>query len=861
MALFEGEPLVEIEVGGRVMKVPASVAGQLAIPTPSVGTPEFGLGGVVGQPNPPKPPPPPPQKVGTGAVPIIAPIGELPPANQDPVSVTGAPEVVADPNATSPSRGDYAAGVGSAPQLAKDMKARSAANAKAAASAPKPPTATQQLQQDGYGGAYSEQERANKEQRAALLNTADAEALGQDAAAEVLGDRNKAIDKLFADRETQAKTDLDAIQKRIVSYDAATKKYADAKVDRSVDHPIMAAVGVLMAGLGMAMMGKGAEENPAIKALHTAIDRKVAGQMADIEKSGKALGFQKEAIENMRGQAKDQLAFKNLLISGETERAARYMEEIAAKTNSDVIRSRALEGAAGLRARAADLKMAAVDKQTESDHKERDRAEREASNKRSVAAQNYATHTGYKMHKERLAFDKEKLDGDLAKAMMEADKAGDKAKAELFGKAAKENNERGLGTKNGDYALQPEGKKVMEEAEKLEKQAAEVAKKNPQAAQTMMVKAREMRAAVLADERNGVFRMPSGDAKMKFVEKVASVQKVNDLVGDIKRLYNTAGGGKAIKGRSDIQQVISSKYVALLMAEKNIDQLGVLSKTDVGLMTRKLGEDPTKWDASQAMAYVTDKIIGDDYEGFMKVLDGRVADTKKDIGKQLKTAGYRGSVTDFFDDEEKTPANSPATKDFQDIYADKTTEESQAGARRDAYREADQGKLFSSSSPVQNVKDTGAAVRSFVQKGMFGGTDQDVIDANSDGAVSKDASAAIDRLIARAKGNDESAAKARELLLQGANDTDKPAHAGAIRVKLMQQAPQLFKQTKAGQEENKTAPIPMLQAMNVPIESLASRATISQESFDELSKIAASGDAYAQKLLKGVTDYRARRGK
>lgn len=855
MALFEGEELIDVDVGGRLMRLPASVAAQLSLPPPptqSVGINEQTIGGAIGNPTLP-PPPPPPKKIGPipgSEMETRAESTAQAPLPQDmPNSVLG-PEspVNPDPNATSPSGGDYIAGSG--PAVAKDMKARASEKASA------PPSQKADPLAGGYGGAYEDQLRANRMQQETAINTADAQARGQEAAAGVLGDRNREIDKLFADREKQAQADLADIQKRVASYDAAAKKYADTKVDRKVDHPVMAAVGILMSAIGMGMMGKGDQENPAVKALYQAIDRKVAGQMADLEQKGKVLGFQKEAIENMRVQAKDQLAFKNLMIAGESERAARYMEELAAKTQSDVIRAQALEGAAGLRARAADLKMAAVDKQTDSNHKERDRSQRDMENKRNVGL-------GYANLKEnRRQFDdtlkdkKEERDKQLAVAMMEADKAGDKVRAELFGKAAQENNEKGLGDKNGDYLLQPEGKKIFAEADKLEKKADEVAKKNPAAADTMRLKARQMRTEVLTDSANGVFRLPSGEAKMKFVEKISSMQKVNDLVKDIKDLYATEG--KSFHKTTAGQQVISSKYVALLMAEKNIDQLGVLSKTDVALMVQKLGADPTKWDASQAASFLTDEIIGKDPDGFIKVLDGRVGDVKKDMSKQLRTAGFRGNPTELFDDSDNLPTETEAGKEYKNIYKDKSVNDQNTGASRDAYREADQGKLYSTSSVKQNVKDTGAVLKQFVQRGVFGGDDQNAIDNQSEfpgSALTKDAAASADRLIALAKTGNEDAKK---LLLQGANNKNKPDHAGAIQHRLREQLPDLYNQTEAGKQ--RVPELPMIGGQVVPIENLASAATIDDASFKQLSRLAAK-DAYAQKLLKGVIDYKTKQGR
>ena len=802
MALYEGEEMVTVEAGGRSMQVPASVAAQLGL-------------------NPVSVPPPAPSMIGPGQAPQnetrAESVGQAIPAvtPATPMPANWLPTEAIDrgiAQAADPSLGA---------RIDAMVPPETVSNEPAHAAQPKPAPAPSGKQAGppkpgapalgGYAEGWAAQEKANADQEAALNETADAESIGQLALAGAMAERNKRVDKLFDERAQQAQANLDAITKRNADYDAAIQKYSNTKIDREIDHPVLAGVSVALAGLGMALMGKGAEENPALKTLYQAIDRKVAGQMQDLEKTGKVLGYQKEAIERMRGMASDQLAYKNLLIAGETDRAARQMEEIGARSNSEVLRARAKEGAMVLRARAADFKMAAIDKQNDADQKVADRKQRDVENKRSVGVQYYGIKENARQFNEKLKFDKEKLDYDLAAEVAKANASGNKARAELLGKAAKENSERAIGDKNGNYILQPEGKKLFEQAKKFEDDAVKLEKTNPAAAQQLRDKAQQIRVDVLADEQNGVWRASSGDAKAKTIEKLSSVQKVTDLATDIKNLY--AVHGKAFLSTNAGQQAIASKYVALLMAQKNIDQLGVLSKTDVNLMVGELGADPSKWDASQALAYITDNVVGKDPDGFIKVLDERVADVKKGAAKAMSLAGYRGSMNDLWEDTEKLATDGPAAQSYRALAGDKNIDQRLEGA---------------SSNPVKE----GA------QKVIFGHTERDAINSKGefDGSFfTKDQAAAADDLIARAKKRDPEAVK----LL---NEAQRHPEFGAAITGRMQ---------RAGMLEEKAASLD-------PIPVLAQKATVDRASFDQLSKIAAQGDEMAKAYLKGVIDFKAR---
>lgn len=835
MALFQGEEMVTIDVGGRTQSVPASVAMSLGL-TPVNNTP------------PPMPQAPMPQTIGPGQAPQnetrAEAVGQHIPAQSPGMPVNWSPLGAIDKGVAQAADPSLGARIDALAPAEQGLEHEGAG-----ARAPKPaapqgagrkvgPREAGAPALGGYGEGWQTIDKANQDQQVALQQTADTQAVGELAMAGALQTRNQKIDKLFDERAQTAAANLMKLEKRNADYDASVKKYADAKIDRDVDHPVLAGVSAVLGAIGMAMMGKGAEENPAIKALYTAIDRKVAGQMQDLEKKGKVLGYQKDSIERMRSMAQDDLAFKNLLISGETERAARQMEEIGARTNSEVIRAKAKEGAMGLRARAADLKMAAIDKQNDADQKLADRKQRDTENKRSVGAQNYATATSYKMHKEKLEFDKEKNDNDMAKAILAADKAGDKERAKHLQDQAKENNQRGVGDANGNYLLQPEGKKLFEQAKKFEDDAAKLEAKNPAAAAQMRAKAAQIRQDVLADEEKGVWRMGDPNATSKMAGTIAETSAAVKLMQEIKQL--SVGKDKSWFSTDQGQAAIQSKATALAMRLKNAWGLGVLSKQDTALITQGTGGDPTRMDEAQLAHALTAGLVGNDPENFVTRLDALTSDLKGGILKTARRNKYRGDAKDFFDEEETAAKDGPAAASYRALTGGKTIDQQIDGAGRDAYRDAEQGKSFNNDNGlVENTKDTGRAMKGVVQKAFFGGTEQDRINRSGEfegSFFSKDQAAAADDLIARAKAKDPEAVK---LLNEAMKD---PEVGGAIRGRM----------ERGGMLEEKAASLDS-------VDVLARKATVDKGSFDMLSRLAAQGDQTAQAYLQGVIEFKSRR--
>ncbi|MGN6107229.1 MAG: hypothetical protein ACTHU0_19130 [Kofleriaceae bacterium] len=505
------------------------------------------------------------------------------------------------------------------------------------------PTTAGDLRKVGFGGVYDQTREAIEAGAAAGHALADKEAEQQAAFGEAYAKRNEQVDRLFAKREAETRADHDALVKRSADYESAARKWADTKVDRSADHPILAAISVALGGVGAALEGRGGAENPALRALYTAIDRKVAGQMADLERGKVGLGMQKEQIALLREQASDRLAMTNLAIAGESERAARRIEEIAAKSNSEIVRARGAETAAQLRARGAEALGQAVERQTSADQAEKTRQQQALQHRQSIGVQYAQLNQRKAEFGEEMKYKREKDASDRQAALAAAQaKAGGKG-SEYYQKMIGENESRGIGNVlTGERLMQPEGLKLMDAAKGHEANAqafAEQAKAEQDPVKRQQLEQSAQAEAQQASELRGraeiehTFRGRTPDQAAKLSDMVSGAQSAVSLIDDIKRMRREYGPSWIASNEG--QAAMQSKSTELLMQLKNAWQLGVLSGPDVELINKATGGDPTKLTIGDITSMFGTK-------GPESRLDALSDGIEKQTRNKLRTEGYRG---------------------------------------------------------------------------------------------------------------------------------------------------------------------------------------------------------------------------
>lgn len=858
MALFQGEELVDVTTpDGRSLKLPRSVASALQ----GVTQQNLGQG-----PTPPITTP-----LAAPVIPVSLPTTETAPQQSEagvfsgsmtPVDVTQPPPAL--PGGVVQSSPDYK------PQLPDAYKKAQATAGKGPApvkpvKAPAPVSPTDKLRQTGIGGALEQQTSALSDQSTAAVDAANIAAAGQVLIADEQAKRNAEIDKLFVKRQQDAEADMRAVEQKTAEFNKLRTKIGSTKIDRTADHPILGAIGMILAGLGTAM--KKESVNPAIDLFWKSIDRKVAGQMNDLEQKGKVLGFQREEISMLRESASNRLAMNNLMVAGEAEKAARHIEEMVSRTNSDTLKANGAATAAEIRARAADLTMTAVQAQMGHD-------QREKFQKQEMGYKFSALNENKRQHNDEMQFKREQLYADTMKALAAEQAKGGADAAKAYVEQRNKVESRGIkNISTNEVLLTIKGKAMMSEADKLEAQAEALVSKgvldpNAQARVQMM----QDKAAILRDNARVneavIGRDPSQAGKLG--EKYAAAQTVTDLATDIQNLYDTHD--RSYFETTEGQAAIQAKTTELTMALKNAWGLGVLSKQDTNLVERATGGDPTRgWEVGNVM-HVLGVGVGTDPNAFKKRLDSIAKGVREGVAYEIKT----NSVNyDSKDPEElfvikKKPGKSEVLDAVKTIEQERTPGEAADAVRNES---------------------TATTVANRVRNNIFSsGKDERLNAAENSGSwkhpgLSEKQGQALDTMLkSYAKGGDAAKQAAEQLALQAQSKRQDVA-LGTMRA-LREAAPDLYAKVRRNVSPDvekaldidEAPPVAKMKPIvdvganvarnlaktevlsKTPTIDLAKQAVIGRaDSFEELSRRAGAGDQEARAALDGVIKLRDRR--
>lgn len=571
----------------------------------------------------------------------------------------------------------------------KEQAAKAKADKRAAAYAASPAGQLASVQ--------GKQDAAQLNEQDALIGAADLQAAEDATIANAVHDRNEKLDTLFANRQKEMQQAAEEEDAKLNEVVGLRKKIAGTKVDRSLDHPILAAIMAGLAGLGQAMNQKaaGQQMNPTLTLdlLYNAIDRKVAAQMADLDLLGKTYGMTKDELGLLRDKSANKLQMHNTLIAGETDRAVRAIEEITARSASDKTKANAKVMIAQLQQRAADKTMEATRWGLDFDQKDRH-------HKESVAAQNYATSVQKYGIDTNAQLRREEIWADLQKALA-ADRAkGDEATFKARLEADKEVRQMGLKGADNDYLLTPEGRAKMASAKALEETAAKMYNNTGEDPATFEAKKAALiqKAAVLRGDARSfnvvMARDPNQAGDMS--KKYAAAQTMMDTIDEVKMLYDQAG--RSIISKSQLQQELQAKVGLLSVAAKDAWELGAWDKGSAKLVEGIIGSDPTDGLDVGAITKRMGFLVGNDPEGFKSRLDAVTVKLDQDVRQQLSKNSNWDGQGDLFTHKEApkldTPNQQSATavsKGTSAMETDKGIDQGRAAAERITGQQIDVG--------------------------------------------------------------------------------------------------------------------------------------------------------------------------
>lgn len=640
MALFQGEDMVDVTTpDGRTLSLPRSIVPASMLPQQQLGTAPIAQPPVMPEIAPTIPALPQPVTTGLPGSDTAQPgwSNDQPGAVDQPVPQNGADFVV--PAMTQD-------------QIKKEQKSRKAEDAQAAkkvAYNATPAGQAKAAQASLAGGASLEEQ--------GIRSKADMDYAEQTVLGDALAERNTQIDKLMAKRAADMQ---DAVAQEDAKYAEVTSlknKIANTKIDRSADHPIIAALAIALAGYGSALRGD--TVNPAMVALDKAIDRKVAGQMADLDQMGKIYGMTKEEVAVLKDKSKSRLEFHNAMIAGETEKAIRSIEELTARSNSDKTKANAQIAIGQLRQKVAD-------KTLEAAHWGMTFDQTGAHQRASIGAQyaGIAESKRHNMASEQLTREGQYLDYQKALA---ADRArGDMATFAARQAANKDVRETGLKGLDG-YLLTPEGRAKMTQAAQYELEAKtleEKYKNDPMGASVkgQRIELLRQKAAELRGDANSFNVIQARDVAVagKISDQYAASQTMMDTVDEIKMLYDQAGRGFISKTK--LQQELQAKMGLLAVSAKDAWQLGAWDKGSAKLVADIIGADPTQgWD----VGVISSKLgiqVGNDPEGFKNRLDAVTTKLEQDVRQKMKDQSNWDGKGELFTRKKAADMNSPVEK-------------------------------------------------------------------------------------------------------------------------------------------------------------------------------------------------------
>lgn len=728
--------------------------------------------------------------------------------------------------------------------------------------APGPITAAQQKVSD-----------ATEHQVDASNNEANVDAARDVMLADARASSNQDIDKQTAALQQNAQKGIDDAKAKYTEMVGMRKKIADTKIDRSLDHPFLAALGAVIAAIGQAFDHKSGP-NPALEIIFKQIDRKVAGQMQNIDQMKDVLGITEKEADRLNGLAEKQSAKDKLVVSALADKYARQAEEIGMRSSSEKTKAHAAFVASELRAHAAQNFEAAVKDQVEFDEKKRAAKAQVSLGYAGIAAENKrqdkALAQSQLFHDDNNQLDREKMaqERDIALGKIMAEKGSNGVQAKLA--QEKYNNETGIGNAStGDFLLNKDGYAKMDQAKALDAQADALEKSGAVTPEQTAAakKLREQSAALRYDaQTSDVFHAGDTANANKLKEKYAATQTVATLTDDIKNLSNDDTRTWFSTGPN--QAAIQAKQSQLMLTLKNAYDLGVLSKGDQKILVDQMGKDPTKWDFNTAAGALG---LGTDPDAFKARLTTISDGLESQLMNDMRTNHW--NVTD---------------EQAKLIFHKQKAEDSTGGKLVSA---------LSKDTPSETVDNEGVLARAWNSRGANPDSDEraDAAGVKEDSrfpglGVNKTQADAISDTLAKANKGDKGAIGA---LVGVTNDPKR----GPLIVAAAQQALQdgkldvsVYDAMRAGAKSKEAQQIftdrdqaarvlPDKPGMQVPVavaKRAATRADMASRPLDELAAIAAGGfgaqsdlafdtlaqkatsDKSAQMYLKAVQDQKAK---
>lgn len=448
--------------------------------------------------------------------------------------------------------------------------------------------------------AYVGEQEAFDRKKEVIEQSAQAEADAATQEALELEERNRRTDEILAQRQQQSIANQKDLDARMLDYDRRATEIANTKVDRSVEHPILAAIGVALGAIGSSM--KGESGNPALDMLLKQIDRKVNAQLQDLELKRSGLAMARDRMGLAREAGREKLSEFDVQRDAEIQRAQRKIEEIKTRSASSAVKARGDQLQADLEVERQRGRGVYAEREQARIEREQERKAQAQRHRESIGLQREQMQQSERQFQQTFSENVRQFDiredNDIRAAELAAKGKG----KEVVAKAQKELTELGIrNPSTGEFLLEPKGQEMVKQAETMEKSASKIraaAAKEKDPDRRQALESRANAEAQKASEIRGQAKLEyavkghNGDHASKLYSKVAAAQTGLTLIDEIKALRKANGPKWTVTTAAD--QAIRSKLGILALQVKEAYQLGALDRGSSEYLDRITGGDATK---------------------------------------------------------------------------------------------------------------------------------------------------------------------------------------------------------------------------------------------------------------------------
>jgi len=562
MALFGDDSAQYVTPDGRTVTLPSQIAAQFP-----------GLSPAGGQPGAPAPTIPPGEVAGAGsrppgASPIQLPSGGAPDwdpgASASLAALTPQPTPADAASAPVVSPSQVPSGASSQPVTGPVSSPAQAIDAGPANPVRTPSQAdlnkyTEAQRVAGQSAALDQKAEATRAIGNAEADKSTVIGNFQSQVADEAAKQTAARAKLAQDLETQRQQKLDQMM-------TLANQIQNTKIDREADHPVLAQIGIILGAIGQTL--NRSDRNLALDAFYKAIDRKVAGQMQNLEIKRGNLDTMRTQYGLQKDLDRDRLTDEDAHRIAYLDDAAKKMTAMGTQLESPIAKANMQSALADIAAKRQDV----IDNAADRIKAQQLAAQARQDRLNSEAASRAVTIRGQNLEDSHFKASQAQQEREhmatLSAQMLER---GDK----LASERAKRVAELGVVDPNtGMLMMTPDGQKKMDQADQLEAAARKAT--DPAQAQQFTQQAQQLRDYARINDAAIAQTTEGQKAAQKILAETSNAQKNIDAARDMLKAGPSAFNKEAWAKITVALEGVKTNYAGVMGDKISVKMLDAI---------------------------------------------------------------------------------------------------------------------------------------------------------------------------------------------------------------------------------------------------------------------------------------------